>query len=1110
MLRLLIGKAGSGKTAAVIEEIKNNVEHGIGGSIMLVPEQYSHEAERELCRVCGDRLSLYAEVLSFTGLARKLAAKQGGTAAPWLDKGGRLLCMALALKNVSSRLKVYSAASKKAEMQTELLKALDELKAAGIGAERLAEAAGCCDDILGEKLSDLSLISESYDAVVSNGRADPSDRLTVLAEQIDKSGFDRNTHVYVDGFVDFTHQEMCVLTALLRCGAELTVCLTVDSMDGSNEIFELSRRAGRKLLAAAEELGQSKTIITSASDSVKDDALCFFTDNMFAYSDAKFEGKDPPVRLLRAESMSAECEQAAAICLELVRSRGCRYRDIAIAVRGYDEYCPTLESVFRHYGVPLYSSRKSELREKALPELIDSAYAIIRGGWDIDDVISYIRTGLAGLDMAECDILEDYIFKWQLSGSAWTRRPEWHQHPEGYGGKYTEETEKQLERINDMRRRVFKPLAALAGLSAEAGTAAAQAKALTAFFAELKLPEQLARRSEELARQGREKDAAEYRQLWDLTVNALEQCDAILGESEMDTEEFSRLFMAVLSRYDIGTIPVALDRVSAGDFDRSRRRSVKQLIVLGATDRRIPQTEGEGGIFTSDERSRLPELELEIDPGGDSELWREFSLIYNTLTLPSEGLTLIYPVTDGTGSELSPAYICSMAEKLLGIKAKNAELSEARLSARAPALSVAAQSFHVPGGREQAAAEYFRAKEEESFRAVESAANMSRGRLSPNGVEQLYGRRIKFSASKIDTFAKCRFSYFCRYGLGAKPYEPAGFKPPEIGTFMHFVLENTAKETMERGGFKAVDDEALRAMCDKYIDEYAQKELNGFQEKSSRFMYLFKRLRNDVYQVVCDMAAELRRSDFEPLDFELDFAGADDLRPLELGDGEDELIMTGIADRVDGWLHDGKLYVRVADYKTGKKSFSLSDIWYGMSLQMLMYLFVLQNSGWERYGHEVVPGGVMYIPARNPLFPLDADIDDSEIQEKRDKELRRSGIMLNDPLMIEAWETGDRKIYIPIKLSRGKVTEETLMSGEQLNLLNRHIGKTLRDMAKQLRQGNISADPYYRTQQENACANCDYYDACHFSDGENGESCRYQAALKADRVWELMEEEDNG
>ena len=1108
MLRLLTGPAGTGKTAAAMEEIARLVREQKPGTLLLVPEQYSHEAERELCRRCGDSMSRYAEVFSFTGLARRLLSSHGGAALPYLDQGGRLLCMALALDGVGARLKLYGSSRRHAELPALLLGAVDEMKTAGVTAGDLSAAAESCGGVLGDKLSDASLILEAYDAVVSNGHADPADRLDVLAGLLPQCGFGPEDHIYIDGFIDFTHQERAVIRSLLQTGAEVTVCLTLDALDSDKEIFALSRRAARQLLDTARELGIETALERHEAPGDKNPALRYFTERMFSYAGGRYPEKTQAVGLLRAESVAAECEYAAAQALELVREQGCRWRDIAVAVRGFEDYRPVLESVFRHYGVPLFVTRKSDLLSKPLPALIRLAYELLEGGWDVDDLISYLHTGLTGLSAQESDELENYVFKWQLRAAAWERRADWKQHPEGYGAPETAESAERLMRINALRRRVAAPLLALQSESEQADTARGQAAALSAFFERLRLPQTLSERAARLERGGMEELAAEYRQLWELVVSALEQSEAILGDMPMDRAGFGRLFTLMLSRYDVGSIPVSLDRVSAGDFDRMRRRSIRHLIVLGASDQRLPPAEEGGGLFSEEERRLLLEWDIDLGGAGESELWREFSLIYHVLTLPSESLRLCCPLTDAEGEEQRPAFVFYRAKALFDLPVQTVSVRQARLNAPAPALTLAAHALSGGGAAERAAADYAARVWPQRFAALANAAKMSRGRLSPQAVEALYGRQLRLSASRIDRFASCQFAYFCQYGLLAKPYLPAGFTPPEIGTFMHAVLEGTAREAKARGGLAAVSDAELREITRACVEDYVHEELHDFQEKSQRFIYLFQRLTQDVYQIVADMAAELRRSDFEPLDFELDFSKAADLPPVDLGEGEGSLTLTGIADRVDGWLHEGKLYLRVVDYKTGRKKFSLSDVWYGMGLQMLLYLFALDGGGAQRYGHEIVPAGVMYVPARNALLSLPRNASGEDVEKKRGEELRRSGLVLGMEELIEAWEHGEDKRFIPIRFRGGKAGGGGLASAEQMGRLSRHIRRCLSDMAAELRRGGIAADPYYRSQQENACLNCDYFDACHFADGVAGESCRYLPRLSDEQVWGLLGEVD--
>ena len=1104
MLRLIIGKAGSGKTAAIINEIKEAVEKKQGGCFMIVPEQYSHEAERELCALCGESLSLYAEVLSFTALGRYVAAKQGGGARKYLDKGGRLLCMALALNNVSSRLKLYNKAAGSPEMQDMLLNTLDELKSACVTADNMLDAAENCQGGLKDRLTDMALILESYEAVVERGSADPSDRLSVLKEQIEQSDFSTENKIYVDGFIDFTNQENQVLLALLKKGVELTVCMNVDDIKGDNEIYELSRISCRKLLKDAKESG-IETEIQVMESSKELNALDFYAEKMFSYGKESFSGDKSPISLVTAESISAECEFAAAKALSLVRDKGLRWRDIAVAVRGFDDYRETLENTFKLYGVPLYTARKSEIMQKPLPVLISLAYEITAGGWDTDELISYIRTGLTGLNQDECDLLSDYIFLWQLKASAWHRKEDWTQHPEGYGAEDTEKSREKLKEINRLRRIVAEPLLNLQRRTSLAQSAQQQASALTEFMAELKLPEKMQQRSEMLKARGELTLFQEYRQLWDIIVNAIEQSAAVLGDTPMDGAGYGRLFMLMLSKYDVGSIPAALDRVSAGDFDRMRRRNIKELIVLGCSDDRLPQVKEQSGVFSDEDRQAL--LELNIDLGAVSELWREFSLIYNCLSLPRQGLCLSYSLVGEESGILRPSFPYKRAGELFDIKPERTDMNKVRLSAKEPALELCANSFYGQNIGAISASEYFKEHDKESYLQLEAASKLQRGRLSPSAVEQLYGKRLYLSPSRIDTFQKCKFAYFCQYGISAKPYEPAGFKPPEIGTFMHYILEKTARDVKEQGGFKKVSDEFLKQSADKHIKDYIHRELNDFREKSQRFKYIFHRLCKDVQQIVLDMAEEMRSSDFEPMDFELDFKKAQDIEPLKL-EGEPELSLVGIADRVDGWVHEGKLYLRVVDYKTGKKKFSLSDIYYGMNLQMLLYLFTLSEGGSGHYeGQEILPAGVSYVPARNSILSLQGNVDDEKEQAERRKELKRSGLVLENSALIEAWEKGEDKKYIPLKFKGGAPTEESLASLERMGVLSRHIKESLENMASELKGGCIKADPFYRSQGENACLNCKYFPACHFVDGENGEYSRFMPKLKDRDVWSRLEGE---
>ena len=1100
MLRLILGRAGTGKTGQILAEIRRRVESHTPGSFLIVPEQYSHEAERELAAVCGDSMCLYAEVLSFTRLAHRVAAERGGARLTYMDRGGRLLELALALDQVGPALRVYGAAARQPETMAQLLSALEELRLARADSASLLAAAETSGGALGDKLRDLAMLQEALDAVAARSGAGEAERLEVLAASIPESAALKNARIYIDGFTDFTAQERAVIRALWSVG-DVTVCLGCDDLYAGSEVFSLSRATARRLREAAEQDGVAVQIDIAPSWK-KGTALGFLEENLFGYTPEVFDAGDA-VRLLTAPSAAAECELAAGEIRRLVRQRGCRWRDVAVAVRGFGDYRSVLEETFRRYEIPLYTSARTDIFTRPLPALVGAAFDILSDGWSYESMFSYLKTGLTGISRSDCDELENYVLLWSLRGTAWTREAPWRQHPDGFDGKDSPESAARLSRLDALRRQVAAPLQKLQRSGAQAGDALGQCRALAAFWDDIALPERLSRRSRELRAMGEEQSAAEYEQLWERIVSAPEQCAAVLGDMPMSQEVFGRLFRRMLSEYDVGTIPVALDRVTAGDFDRMRRRRIKHLFVLGATDERLPRI-GEGaGVFTDPERDRLRDLRIEL-ADSDDILDREFSLIYNVFTLPEESLTVIRPAFSTDGSELRPSFVAERLEALFGLQSRPGDLTGARRSAPRPALELAcagdesARAWweHQPDGAER-------------LRRLREAGALGRGRLGREAVRSLYGDTLWLTASRIDNLASCKFQYFIRYGLKAKPRQKAEFAPPELGKFLHFLLENVARAVSGQGGFAAVTDETVTELTDRFVAEYVRTELQDFREKNARFIYLFRRLTQTARRVVLDTARELRRSDFRPLDFELDFSRTEDLPAVSMGRGEDALMLTGVADRVDGWEHDGKLYLRVVDYKSGHKQFSLTDVWYGMGLQMLLYLFALEKNGEAHYKKPIVPAGVLYVPARDVLLSTPEKLSEEEIVKEKSKKLRRSGLLLSDTEVLRAMEHSDAPQYLPVRLNReGEYAGDALATASMLSALSRYIESLLGKMAGELRRGSIAADPWFRSENENACLNCDYFDACHFD--ENAEGWHYKAGVKAPEFWQRLEEREKG
>ncbi|MCI8303286.1 MAG: ATP-dependent nuclease subunit B, partial [Lawsonibacter sp.] len=631
---------------------------------------------------------------------------------------------------------------------------------------------------------------------------------------------------------------------------------------------------------------------------------------------------------------------------------------------------------------------------------------------------------------------------------------------------------------------------------------------------EIGLPDRLEDRVNLLHDRGQPALAEEYRQLWDILCSGLEQCARLLGDALMELEEFALLFRLVLSQYSVGTIPVSLDRVTAGETTRQTGHRVKVLFLLGADDVSLPQAGTAPGLLSDDDRSLLAGYGLELAQSQRDLLYRELTTIYQICARPSEKLAVSWSVQGPGGEERRPSFLVSRLELLFSdLKPVREEdlKGSFRLEAPLPALEQA--GLDTGARRALEALPDF----QDQVARLDRAAAWERGKLSRGAVERLYGRRVAMSASRMDKYKSCHFSYFMRYGLEAEPRKPAGFTAPEYGTFVHYVLEHVLQDEMfaqvSIPGMENVEErkKRLRRLTKQAVDRYAAEKLGGLESQSARFRYLFRRLLRTVQAVVDNVAEELLCSKFRPISFELGFGRNGDLPPVELAFHGITLSVTGFVDRVDGWVEDGRLHLRVVDYKTGRKTFDLTEVWNGLGLQMLLYLFTLEEKGQALYGLPVEGDGVLYLPAREALIRGSRFMSGEELQKQVDRELRRSGLVVNDPRVLEAMEARGAEGYrfLPLKVSKstGRITGEALASAEQLGKLGKHIQRVLEDICREVAEGNIAADPFWRGADKNACRFCDYAAACHFEPGQGGDCRRWLPHVSAEEFWEQIQKE---
>lgn len=1115
MLKLILGRAGAGKTTTVLNRLCQSGQ--MRPQVLIVPEQQSHEIERALCWKGGPESSLYAEVLSFNRLANRVFQAAGGLGEEELDNGGRLLLMYRALEGVSTQLKVYGRPSKRPAFLQSLLATVDELKSSCIPPRMLVEAGRDTDGPEGDKLFDLGLICGEYQALTAQGTLDPRDRLTRVADKLIQCHWGEGKDVWLDGFTDFTPQQRLVLEHLMAHVESITFTLTCDHLEEDEDgtgIFSPARKTARQLLRLAKKCGMPCEVECLANDDkVESTALSFVEKSLFSYGEIHPIPHHGCVELFRGNALRSEVEWTASRIIQLVREDGYRFRDIGVVTRNYGLYRNLVESVFGRYGIPVFSSAMTDILEKPVLALVTAALETVAGGYRYEDMFRYLKTGLTDLPQEDQDLLENYVLKWDIKGSRWTQSKEWTWHPKGYGMPWTEENHTLVQRINAIRKKVVEPLEKLRKNAVKTGRG--QAISLYTYLEEIGLPDRLDKLVPDLEMNGNAVLAEEYRQLWDILSLGLEQCAQLLGEIPMELEEFAQLFRLVLSQYDVGTIPVSLDRVTAGETTRQTGHRVKILFFMGADDRSLPQVGDTPGLLSDDDRALLALYGLEIEQSQRDLLYREMTTIYQMCTRPNKKLVVSWPGYGSGGEECRPSFLVHRLQLLftdLPVIYEEDLHGCFRLEAPMPALEQA--------GRDAAVRQALRQLPgyEDQVDRLEQAGAWGRGSLSRQAVTKLYGKKVPMSASRMDKYKSCHFSYFMRYGLSAEPRKPAGFTAPEYGTFVHYVLEQVLKDEMfgqtKISGMECdnADNTAhLHELTQQAVERYVQEELGGMDGQSQRFQYLFHRLLRTVQAVVDNVANELLHSKFKPISFELGFGHNKELPPVELTAHGVTISVTGFVDRIDGWEQDGKLHLRVIDYKTGRKTFDLTEVWNGLGLQMLLYLFTLEEKGQSLYGIPVEGDGVLYLPAREAITHGSRTMTDDQLRKKVDKELTRSGLIRNEQQILDAMEESSSEGYrfLPLKVSRstGKITGEALASAEQMGKLGRHIQQILTEICQELAGGNIAADPFWRGPDKNACRFCDYAAACHFEPGRGGDRKRWLPSIGAQEFWEKIEDE---
>lgn len=1103
-LRFLIGAAGTGKTEYCMKEIINAQSAHRGRQIFLVPEQYTSQAERDLTASTERKGILTAEVLSFGRLAHQFFAKNGLNRAVILGDVGKQMALQKILLEQRDDLPYFCHMMDKNGFVSRLGKTITEFFRYRVTPEQLetmSNQEGLSHSVQ-DKCRDMASIYRRYEEFLSETYLTGDTTLSLLEKKLASSAAFEDTEIWLDGFYGFTPQEYGVIAQLLRLCKRVSITLPMDehsyfasSLPPAAPFFE-PHLTKQKLVSLAEEMGiaMESPVFFKENHRSKTPALAFLEKNYF-YGYYKKSPDHEGIHICSCATRESEMTYAAGQILSLVREQGLRYRDIAIVTNAMSAYEKGLKGILSEAGIPCFVDSRRDIASHPLIGLVNSLLECVVYDFRYESVFSYLKTGLTPMAQEDMDILENYVLAYGIKGYKW-KKDVW-----AYGFQPGQEAEQAY--LNDLRAQVMMPFASLLALKRKKNLPLRDwVTALVVQLDTLGIAEKLTALSEAAAAKGNAAKAEEHRQIWQILMDVLQKAVEILGDAPMSLDTFARILSAGLEESSMGLIPPTADSLLVGDIERSRLPDIKALLVLGVNDGILPAPAENTGIFTETEREALTAAGMELAPDGKRKLFEEQFLIYRGLTKPSHALYLTYANGDTEGKALFPSSLIARIAKMYPT------LTEERDDTLPLSSLTPGGCFHQLGTQMRKHVEespmeplwqdiysYFATtpqwQQRLSLLRQGFSAHDRRQKLSPKTAKNLYGKNILSSVSRLERFAACPFAYFAEYGLKARPRQLYQLRTPDLGNLFHQVLEQFAA-TLKKDGisWQTLTQEETERRMDAAVDEAAPHLGNEILMDSAANRYLIKRLKRISRRAGWTLVRHIQSGMFEPAGYEVGFGPHEALPPIVIGmsDGS-KLILRGKIDRVDLLDAEGNKFVKIIDYKSGTKAFDFQDIYYGLQLQLLLYLDAyLKNHGTESYR----PGGVFYFRITDPTQTVTEEMSAEEIEHLLYSKMQMSGLVLENETVIKAMDevfvdpvSGGMRLgasdIIPLKYTKkGTPTASSLLATEEeYNALMAFTAKRAAAIGESMKAGIITPAPY-RKQNSTPCDYCVFSSICRY------------------------------
>ena len=1104
-LQFVAGSAGSGKSHTVYQKIiEASLKDPAGRFFVIVPEQFTMLTQKELVRMHPDHSIMNIDVLSFHRLAARVFDEVGFNEQTVLEDMGKTLILQKVIWENRNALSVLGRTMDRVggvEEMKSLASELMQYRVAPADLLEMAEEEGI-SPLLKLKLKDLYLIYEKLKEKIAGKYLAAEEVCEALGMVIGESSLLKDSTVVFDGFTGFVPVQLPVVRQILKMAKEVSVVITTDRKAGIGrkstpaDLFHLSAKMAGELIRMAEEEGVPVLDPVWADETkgrfANSPALAFLEENLFRTRAARYEEKPDGLRILCAGNREEEIGAAASALSRLVRTEGYRYRDFAVICSDLNAYGQPLLSHFRDCGIPCFLDQKQPVTANPFASFLRGAAAVYSDDFSYDSVMTWLRSGLTNFTPEEIDRLENYLLAAGIRGmkkysSIWTKIPKTFE-PGDLAG------------LNELRTRLMEELAGTTEVfKTRMSTVGSKTEALYRLAAASHVQEKLKRDEEAFEKSGDKARAREYAQVYKAVIDFLDKLSDILGEEKIGVAAYEKLLETGLSQMRLGIIPTGPDEVFIGDIERSRVKNVKVLFFLGVNDGAVPRHAGKTGLLNESDRERLTSAGMELAPSDREEMYRQRFYLYLCLTLASEKVFLTYKKTGPDGKGQMPSYLIGVLTRLFPQlipediteeQMARLETAPGRTAALLDSFREAQEGKEVPGLFEL----YLRMEKDapEIAGRVRAGAGLKKrsGQIEDSTAEELYSDY--YSVSRLQKFAECAFSHFCRYGLKLEDRELFEVKSADVGTLIHDVLESFLTLAEKKGGIRGMTAKEREALAEEAFDIAVGSHESTVFLESFRSRAQTKRLKRIIGATIEVVQYQLEAGEFVPEGIEKEYT---------LGS------LHGRIDRYDVCRVGNKAYVRVIDYKSGSEDVDYTKMVYGLQIQLPVYL----TAAMDQVGKdaEPLPAGLYYLNVSSPMIET-GSMSEEVSYDAFLKKLKFNGLTLDCMDVVKMQDAeADRGMVLPVQINKnGTFRKGTKVISEgDFRLIERYTKQLIRDLQAQIRAGNVQIGPAVKKPEDpGSCQYCDYKSVCAFDPKLPGYKKKIMKEQKLNNMFQTMSE----